>query len=135
MKGKREVFVKVLEKVKLVLLISGLSMILACQSWSQIWVSGLGRDNADPSHLLGPRVIEKYLLQSFNGLCNRPLFFNAHGLQVVIHLQHCYVALACCHLVPTYLSYFVLNGEFNHQVIVKVTAFHELRVGWPSMAL
>ena len=36
---------------------------------------------------------------------------------MVVHLQHCYVALLCCHLIPTYLSYSILGGEFNHQVI------------------
>ena len=46
MKRKREVFVKVLEKkLSWFLLISGLSLILACQSWSQIRISGLERDN------------------------------------------------------------------------------------------
>ena len=45
MKRKRKAFVKVLEKLSWFLLISGLGLILACRSWSQIRVSGLGRDN------------------------------------------------------------------------------------------
>ena len=45
MKRKRKDFVKVLEKVQLVLVNIRLGLILACQSWSQIRVSGLGRDN------------------------------------------------------------------------------------------
>ena len=36
---------------------------------------------------------------------------------MIVHLQHCYVAFACCHLVSTYFSYFVLDGEFDHQVV------------------
>ena len=44
MKRKREAFVKVLEKLSWFLLISGLGLILACRSWSQIRVPGLGRD-------------------------------------------------------------------------------------------
>ena len=74
-------------------------------------------EGADPSRSLGPRVIKKYLLQFFNGFYDHPLFFYAHGLQVVVHFQHCYIALACYHLVPTYLSYSILGGEFNHQLI------------------
>ena len=44
MKRKREAFGKVLFKLSWFLLISGLNLILACRSWSQIRVSGLGRD-------------------------------------------------------------------------------------------
>ena len=40
----RKVFVKVLKKLSWFLLILGLGLILTCRSWSQIWVSGLGRD-------------------------------------------------------------------------------------------
>ena len=45
MKRKRKAFVKVFKKLSWFLLISGLGLILACWSWSQIRVSGLGRDN------------------------------------------------------------------------------------------
>ena len=41
MKMKRKAFVK---KFSWFLLISGSSLILTCWSWSQIWVSVLGRD-------------------------------------------------------------------------------------------
>ena len=34
-----------------------------------------------------------------------------------VHLQHCYVAFACSHLVSTYFSYSVLGGEFDYQVV------------------
>ena len=36
---------------------------------------------------------------------------------MIVHLQHCYVAFACSHLVSSYFSYFVLSGEFDHQVV------------------
>ena len=42
---KRKVFGKSFVKVKWFLLISGLGLILACRSWSQIRVPGLGRDS------------------------------------------------------------------------------------------
>ena len=45
MKRKREAFVKVFKKLSWFLLISGLGLILACRSWSQIRVLGLGRDS------------------------------------------------------------------------------------------
>ena len=75
------------------------------------WRTGKG---ADPGHLLRSCVIEKYLLQPLNGLYNRPLLFYAHSLQVVVHFQHRYVALACYHLVFPYLSHFVLGGKLDH---------------------
>ena len=36
---------------------------------------------------------------------------------MIVHLQHCYVAFACGHLVSTYFSYFILGKEFDHQVV------------------
>ena len=44
MKRKRKSFVKVFKKLSWFLLISGLGLILACRSWSQIQVPGLGHD-------------------------------------------------------------------------------------------
>ena len=41
------------------------------------WWAGKG---ADPTRLLKSGVIEEYLFQPFNRLCNRPLFLYAHGL-------------------------------------------------------
>ena len=34
-----------------------------------------------------------------------------------VNLQHRYVALTCYHLVSTNLSYSILNGELDHQMI------------------
>ena len=45
MNRKREAFVK---NFRWFLLISGLSSILACRSWSQIQISGLGHDIENP---------------------------------------------------------------------------------------
>ena len=102
-------------------LIPGMSLWLQAKtSWFSLrndvsaWRTGEG---VDPSRSFRPWVIEKYLLQSFNRFCDCLLFFNVHVLQVVVHLQHCYVALSCCHLVPTYLSYSILGGEFDHQMV------------------
>ena len=36
---------------------------------------------------------------------------------MIVHLQQCYVAFACGHLVSVYFSYSVLGGEFDHQVV------------------
>ena len=49
MKRKRKAFLKVFIKLSWFLLISGLGLILACRSWSQIRVSGLGRDTTPSS--------------------------------------------------------------------------------------
>ena len=60
MKRKRKAFVKVLEKLSWFLLILGLGLILACRSWSQIRVSGLGRDMDDHYGRIEDELISCY---------------------------------------------------------------------------
>ena len=45
------------------------------------------------------RVVKNYLFKPFNGLYHRLVFFYVHGLEVVIHLHHSYVAFMCSHLI------------------------------------
>ena len=41
----------------------------------------------------------KYLFKLFNGLYHCPVFFYVHGLEVIVHLHHNYVAFACGHVI------------------------------------
>ena len=60
MKRKRKAFVKVFKKLSWFLLISGLGLILACQSWSQIRVPGLRRDTCLEKFMEKLGFVEKW---------------------------------------------------------------------------
>ena len=64
MKRKRKAFVKVFIKLSWFLLISGLGLILACRSWSQIRVLGLGHDILSQVSFKR-RIVESDLLMGF----------------------------------------------------------------------
>ena len=70
--------------------------------------------NADPSYSFWSRIIKKYLFKFFKELRHRPVFFYVHGLEMIVHLQHSYVAFACSNLIPTQLSYSIISREFDH---------------------
>ena len=108
MKRKRKAFVKVLEKLSWFLLISGLDLILACRSYSQIRVSGLGRDTqcAFGSSLKSELVLlfRLFLL----------LFIGLTTLIDTIHRFHYTISVNCYF----YLQYFQ-QKVFNFSKISK----------------
>ena len=74
----------------------------------------LAGEGTNPGHSIKVGVIEKYLFKPFNGLYHYPMFFYVHGLELVIHLHHNYVAFACGHLISAQLSYSIISKEFDH---------------------
>ena len=69
---------------------------------------------ANPSCSFWSGIVKKYLFKFLNGLRHRSMFFYGHGLEMVVHLQHSYVALVCSHLISKQFSNFIINREFDH---------------------
>ena len=59
-------------------------------------------------------VVKKYLFKLLYGLCRHPVFFYAHGLEVVIHFHHGHIAFACGHLISVLLSHSIVGRKLNH---------------------
>ena len=74
-------------------------------------------EGTNPGSLIRLRVVKKYLLEPFNGLCHRPMFFYVHGLEVVVYLHHSYIAFACSHLISAQLPYSIICRELDHYVV------------------
>ena len=80
-------------------------------------------EGTNPGHLIRLGVVEKYLFKPFNGLCHCLVFFYVHGLEVVVHLYHSYVAFACSYLISAQLSYSIIGKEFDHLVVGRDYSF------------
>ena len=105
MKRKREAFVKVFKKLSWFLLISGLGLILACRSWSQIQVPGLGHDRYGtyrPVRLVlvqywlpwyGIDYLDIHALYSFNYSPNFVFHFYIHNILQCIGLFNIHLIL------------------------------------------
>ena len=74
-------------------------------------------EGTNSGHSIRLGVVKKYLFRLFNELCHCPMFFYIHGLEVVIHLHHSYVAISYGHLISTEISYSIIGREFDHQVV------------------
>ena len=75
------------------------------------WRFGKG---ANPSCSFWSGIVKKYLFKFLNRLRHGLMFFYVHGLEMVIHLQHSYIALVCSHLISKQFSNFIINREFDH---------------------
>ena len=69
---------------------------------------------ANPSCSFWSGIVKKYLFKFLNRLRHGLMFFYVHGLEMVIHLQHSYIALVCSHLISKQFSNFIINREFDH---------------------
>ena len=83
-------------------------------AWRTGW---LANQSAYPGCSFRPRIVKEHFFQSFHQVCHCSLFLYTHSLQMVIHFQHGNVAFACYHLISPYLSYSVLGGELDHQMV------------------
>ena len=68
----------------------------------------------NPGNLIKLGVVKMYLFKPFNKRCHRPVLFYVHGLELVIHLHHSYVAFTRSHLISAQLPYSIIYGEFDH---------------------
>ena len=67
----------------------------------------------NPGHSIRLGVVEKHLFKPLNRLYHHSVFFYVHGLEVVVHLHHSYVAFARSHLISAQLPYSIIYRELD----------------------
>ena len=71
-------------------------------------------EGTNPRCPIIPEVVKKYLFKPFNGLCHHSMLFYVHGLKVVVHLHHSYIAFMRSYLMFLQLPYSIICRELDH---------------------